>query len=83
MFQLPLIRVVGDSAAGRGAAIGAAVATGVHPSFDAAAAAMVVERDRFAPEPERAAVYDALRAVHADVTAHTDAVYRRTAAIVG
>ncbi|MFS0729168.1 hypothetical protein ABC270_03705 [Curtobacterium sp. 1P10AnD] len=83
MFQLPLIRVVGDSAAGRGAAIGAAVATGVHPSFDAAAAAMVVERDRFAPEPERAAVYDALRAVHVDVTAHTDAVYRRTAAIVG
>ncbi|GGL02569.1 sugar (pentulose or hexulose) kinase [Curtobacterium luteum] len=83
VFQRPTIRVVGDSAAGRGAAICAAVATGVHPSFDAAAAAMVVERDRFAPDPEHAAVYDALRAVHADVTAHTDAVYRRTAAIVG
>lgn len=83
VFQLPTIRVVGDSAAGRGAAICAAVATGVHPSFDAAVAAMVTERDRHAPDPSTAAVYDALRAVHADVTAHTDAVYRRTAAIVG
>lgn len=83
VFQLPSIRVVGDSAAGRGAAICAAVATGVHPSFAAAARAMVVERDRTTPRPECAAVYDALRAVHADVAAHTDAVYRRTAAIVG
>ncbi len=83
VFQVPTIRVVGDSAAGRGAAICAAVATGVHPSFAAAAEAMVVERDRTTPRPEHAAVYDALRAVHADVTAHTDAVYRRTAAIVG
>jgi sugar (pentulose or hexulose) kinase len=83
VFQLPTIRVVGDSAAGRGAAICAAVATGVHPSFAAAAGAMVVERDRFAPDPSVAAVYDALRGVHADVTAHTDAIYRRTAAIVG
>lgn len=83
VFQVPSIRVVGDSAAGRGAAICAAVATGVHPSFASAAEAMVVERDRFAPDPSNAAVYDALREVHADVTAHTDAVYRRTAAIVG
>ncbi len=83
VFQLPTIRIVGDSAAGRGAAICAAVATGVHPTFDAAARAMVVERDRSAPVAANAAVYDALRAVHADVTAHTDAVYRRTAAIVG
>jgi len=83
VFQAPTIRVVGDSAAGRGAAICAAVATGVHPSFEAAADAMVVERDRFTPDASTAAVYDALRAVHADVTAHTDEVYRRTAAIVG
>ncbi len=83
VFQVPTIRVVGDSAAGRGAAICAAVATGVHPSFDAAVTAMVVERDRFAPVAANAAVYDALRAVHADVTAHTDAIYQRTAAVVG
>ncbi|WP_248704932.1 FGGY-family carbohydrate kinase [Curtobacterium sp. MWU13-2055] len=83
VFQTPAIRIVGDSAAGRGAAICAAVATGVHPSFAAAAEAMVVERDRFAPDPSTATVYDALRAVHADVTAHTDELYRRTAAIVG
>ena len=83
VFQTPTIRIVGDSAAGRGAAICAAVATGVHPSFAEAARVMVVERDRFAPDPATAAVHDALRQVHADVTRHTDAVYRRTAAIVG
>jgi sugar (pentulose or hexulose) kinase len=83
VFQLPSVRVVGDSAAGRGAAICAAVATRVHPSFEAAVAAMVVERDVTPPQPGKAAVYDALRAVHADVTAQTDAIYRRTAAIVG
>ena len=83
VFQTPAVRMVGDSAAGRGAAICAAVATGVHPSFAAAAEAMVVERDRFTPDPSTATVYDALRAVHADVTAHTDDLYRRTAAIVG
>ncbi|KTR11716.1 FGGY-family carbohydrate kinase [Curtobacterium luteum] len=83
VFQLPTIRIVGDSAAGRGAAICAAVATGVHPTFDAAVQAMVVERDRSAPVTANAAVYDALRAVHADATAHTDALYRRTAAVVG
>jgi sugar (pentulose or hexulose) kinase len=83
VFQRPAIRTVGDSAAGRGAAICAAVATGVHPSVAAATAAMVAERDRFEPDPATASVYDALRAVHADATAHTDALYRRTAAIVG
>ncbi|PCN46731.1 sugar kinase [Curtobacterium sp. 'Ferrero'] len=83
VFQRPTVRVVGDSAAGRGAAICAAVATGVHPSFADAVSAMVVERDRFEPDPTTASVYDALRAVHADVTAHTDALFRRTAAVVG
>ncbi|QKS12547.1 sugar kinase [Curtobacterium sp. Csp1] len=83
VFQREAIRMVGDGAAGRGAAICAAVATGVHPSFAEAVQAMVVERDRFRPDPGNAAVYDALRAVHADAAAHTDPLYRRTAAIVG
>jgi sugar (pentulose or hexulose) kinase len=83
VFQRPTSRVVGDSAAGRGAAICAAVAVGVHPSFADAVRAMVVERDRFAPDPLHAEIYDELRAVHRDVTARTDALYRRTAAIVG
>jgi sugar (pentulose or hexulose) kinase len=83
VFQAPTIRVVGDSAAGRGAAICAAVATGVHASFAEAVREMVVERDRFTPDPSNAAIYDALRPVHADVTTHTDEVYRRTAAIAG
>jgi len=83
VFQVPAVRTVGDSAAGRGAAICAAVATGVHPDFPSAVAAMVRERDRFDPNPGHAAVYEALGPIHASVTEQTDAIYRRTAAIVG
>jgi sugar (pentulose or hexulose) kinase len=82
-FELPAIRVVGDSAAGRGAAICAAVGTGVFSSFAEAVAAMVVERDRHEPQASNAEVYRALGAVHRDVREHTDAIYRRTAAITG
>ncbi|MEQ3553158.1 FGGY-family carbohydrate kinase [Pseudonocardia nematodicida] len=83
VFGLPAVRIAGDSAAGRGAAICAAVATGVHPSFDDAVAAMVTERDRHEPEKAHTDLYDALRAVHRDVRSHTDDLYRRTHAIVG
>jgi sugar (pentulose or hexulose) kinase len=85
VFGLPTVRVVGDSAAGRGAAICAAVATGVHASFPDAVRAMVVEREVTRPssDPAVAERYAALGAVLADVRAHTDAIYRRTAAIVG
>jgi sugar (pentulose or hexulose) kinase len=85
VFQLPAVRVVGDSAAGRGAAICAAVATGVHPSFEDAVRAMVVERDVHHPVSDEAIAkrYAALAGVLADVRSSTDAIYRRTAAIVG
>ncbi|MGK9149275.1 sugar kinase [Plantibacter flavus] len=83
VFQVPAVRTIGESAAGRGAAICAAVATGVHADFASAVAAMVSERDRFEPNPEHAAIYAALGPVHASVTEQTDVIYRQTAAIVG
>lgn len=83
VFRLPTVRMVGDSAAGRGAAVCAAVGTGVHPSFADAVAAMVRERDRFEPRADEAAVYEALGPIHRSITMHTDDVYRQTAAIVG
>lgn len=83
VFQLQTSRMVGDSAAGRGAAICAAVATGVHASFPEAAAAMVRERDRFEPDAGNAGIYEALAPIHRSVTDHTDVIYRQTAAIVG
>lgn len=83
VFEVPAVRVLGDSAAGRGAAICAAVATGVHASFDDGVAAMVRLRDSFVPNPANAEVYRALGAVHREATAHTDDLYRRTVAITG
>lgn len=83
VFQLPTSRIVGESAAGRGAAICAAVATGVHPSFEAAVAAMVSQRDRFEPDAANAGIYRALGPIHQSVTEQTDVIYRRTAAVVG
>lgn len=83
VFQLPTSRIVGESAAGRGAAICAAVATGVHPTFEDAVLAMVQERDRFEPNAANASIYQALGPIHQSVTEQTDVIYRRTAAVVG
>ncbi|GAA4266094.1 FGGY-family carbohydrate kinase [Frondihabitans peucedani] len=78
---LPTERVVGESAAGRGAAVCAAAATGVHPSLGAAVAAMVHRRDRFEPDPSTAAVYADLGALHGSITEATDPLYERLAAL--
>jgi sugar (pentulose or hexulose) kinase len=83
VFGLPTSRVVGESAAGRGAAISAAVATGMYDSFESAVRAMVTERDRFEPVAENAPVYDELRGVLRDVRQQTDQIFRRTSEITG
>ncbi|WP_155838756.1 FGGY-family carbohydrate kinase [Arthrobacter castelli] len=83
VFEVPTLRMQGDSAAARGAAICAAVGTGSYASFADAVHAMVRHRDTFTPNPDNAGIYRSLRAVHEDATAHTDAIYRRTSGIVG
>lgn len=81
VFDRPVRRPRTTDGAGLGAAICAAVATGVHPSFAAAQEAMVSVRDEFLPDPVAHGVYRALEPVHASAGRATDDLYRRLAAV--
>ncbi|RKR75426.1 FGGY-family carbohydrate kinase [Frondihabitans australicus] len=81
VFGLPVDRPATTDGAGLGAAICAAVGLGVRPGFDEAQAAMVRVSDTFRPHPDRREVYSAFVELHADVTAATDPVYERLAAV--
>ncbi|MDR3494668.1 MAG: FGGY-family carbohydrate kinase [Ancalomicrobiaceae bacterium] len=61
VFGLTAERNVVHGAAGLGAAICAAVATGQHADFDSAVAAMVRTEKSFAPQPANVALYDRVR----------------------
>jgi len=66
---VPASRSLGSSGASLGSAICAAVATGVHPDFATAAAAMKKGRESFAPNLENHDVYRRMnekvyRAIH-------------------
>ncbi|GMG87924.1 FGGY-family carbohydrate kinase [Biformimicrobium ophioploci] len=60
VFNLPVERVHTTEASGLGAAINAAVGAGLHADYPSAVRAMVRVRDRFEPNPENAALYDAI-----------------------
>jgi ribulose kinase len=61
-----------------GAAICAAVATGVHPDFETAAARMTKERETFMPNGANGAVYTRVATtVYHDIRNHTDALFER------
>ncbi|MFC7456343.1 FGGY-family carbohydrate kinase [Brachybacterium sp. GCM10030267] len=83
VFGLETVRLAGGSSAGRGAAICAAVATGIVPSFREGAERFAVVADRTAPLAENAEVYRQLGAVYRDVRGVTDRIYRRTWEVVG
>ncbi len=55
---LPVVTLRGEDAAVRGDAMLAGVATGVFPDLARAAAAMIVIRDRYEPDPATYAAYD-------------------------
>lgn len=57
--NLPVVTMEGEDAAIRGDAILAGVATGVFADLDEACAAMVVARERFAPDPTTREAYEA------------------------
>jgi sugar (pentulose or hexulose) kinase len=79
VFGVPTARNVGVGGASLGAAICAAVATGVHADFDAAVAAMASERETFAPNPDRTAVYREMSdSVYPDIRSYTDALFERS-----
>ena len=60
VLGLPVRRPASVELSARGAAIVAAVGSGLHPSVDAAVAAMVPDSPLVHPDPERVALYDRL-----------------------
>ncbi|MFC8567865.1 FGGY-family carbohydrate kinase [Streptomyces sp. NPDC057245] len=80
---LPARRAEASSAAGLGAAICAAVGVGVHSGFEEATDRMVRPGEVFLPDRANHDLYRRLEAVHRDVRAHTDALYRRTYDVFG
>jgi len=72
------VLVVPD-AAGTGAAICAAVATGLHPSWVAAVEAMVSTHPPVLPDPGRVRAYDDVYAAHASLHDHTDPMFQALA----
>lgn len=79
VFGRPARRAGSPDAAGLGAAICAAVGSGVHPDFAAAMAAMVVPGPTFAPDPEAVRGYDAVMKGYAALPEFTDPMFRRLA----
>ena len=79
VFGIPAARTVGAPGASLGAAICAAVATGVHSDFETAAAAMSGTRESFAPSPGATAVYAAMNeAAYRHIRDATDPVLERS-----
>ncbi|HZX55233.1 MAG TPA: FGGY-family carbohydrate kinase [Ilumatobacteraceae bacterium] len=79
VFGVPTARNVGAGGASLGAAICAAVATGVQPDFDTAAAATASQRETFSPDPERTSVYQRMsNSVYHDIRNHTDPLFERS-----
>lgn len=74
VFGRPVRRTRMSDAAGLGAAICAAVGSGVHPDWDSAVKAMVTTADVFTPSPA-ASVYSEIARNHARITEHTDPLF--------
>jgi sugar (pentulose or hexulose) kinase len=78
VFGIPASRSVDPGGAALGAAICAAVATGVHPDFDAAAARMTKPRQTFHADLTNGDTYRRMaETVYHDIRDHTDALFER------
>jgi len=79
VFGIPSSRTVGSGGASLGAAICAAVATGVYPDFETAVGRMTKSRESFAPDPANADVYRRMNAaVYQTIRDATDEILERT-----
>lgn len=84
IFGLPAVRPHTFETSGLGAAINSAVASGVHGSYPEAVAAMTHQGDVFTPDPDNAALYDALfNQVYRDLYGRLAPLYRRIRDITG
>ena len=78
VFGLPASRSIDGGGASLGAAMCAAAAAGVHPSIEAASAAMAKPRETFSPNAANTAVYASMAdTVYHDIRNHTDALFER------
>lgn len=82
VFEIDAIQVNGDSTAARGAAMCAAVATGVATSWRDARAYLAASGRRFSPIPANSHVYRQFNSVLRTVRSHTDPVYRQLSPLV-
>ena len=79
VFGVPSSRSVGSGGASLGSAICAAVATGVYPDFETAAARMTKSRESFAPDPANVDVYRRMNeTVYQTIRAATDEILARS-----
>lgn len=79
VFGIPASRSVGSGGASLGAAICAAVATGVYPDFETAVARMTKSRETFAPDPANAEVYQRMnKTVYQTIGIATDGILERS-----
>ncbi|HET7397055.1 MAG TPA: FGGY-family carbohydrate kinase [Intrasporangium sp.] len=75
VFDLPTRRTAMPDAAGLGAAICAAVGSGIHPDWDTAVDEMVTAAEVFLPDPERVEVYRRSRRVYERLGDYTDPLF--------
>jgi sugar (pentulose or hexulose) kinase len=78
VFARPVRRTGMSDAAGLGAAICAAVGSGVHPDWDTAVKAMVTTADVFTPDPAGVEAYAAIEPGYARITEFTDPLFLLT-----
>ena len=79
VFGIPASRSTDGGGASLGAAMCAAVAAGLYPDMEAAAATMAGRRESFTPDPANAAVYQRMsQTVYHDIRSHTDALFERS-----
>ena len=78
VFGITASRAVGAGGASLGSAICAAVATGVHPDWESAVAAMAAPRESFAPDAANGAVYRQMAdTVYHSIRDATDTLFER------
>ncbi len=75
VFGTVVRRTETDDAAGMGAAICAAVGSGIHSSWEEAIETMVRYASPVQPSPERAAAYTGLHRVHSELRSRTDSLF--------
>ena len=79
VFGIPASRSVGNGGASLGSAICAAVATGVYPDYETAAARMTKSRESFAPDLANSEVYRRMnQAAYRTIRDATDEVLERS-----